>query len=404
MSSGRKALLQWGRHYEWLLCSGPLTTGCVVSETFAQTGEVFFCGLRQSEVKAALLWRLARPGVGVRVGQRDNVRKAMPQSKIRRYLKHGTLTQLSVFEAVARLGSYTRAGEELYLAQPTVSVQIKKLAETVGVPLFEQIGKSVHLTEAGRELQRTTQEIFRQLSDVEDRLANLRGLKSGRLRLAVSTTGKYFAPRLLAAFVRKHPGIEVSLQIHHRETLIERMAGNADDLYIFANPPTTKEVVTQAILPNPMAVFARADHPLAKERRIPFSRFAEEPFLMREPGSGTRLVAQQVFARHGVAPKVRMELSTNEAIKQAVLAGLGVSILSRYTLGLDTEQNDLVTLDIEGFPLEGQWYLVYPSGKQPSAVAEAFMAFTRTEAKELVLDHLHQSRGTVPQAEPSIAT
>ncbi|UCF75110.1 MAG: LysR family transcriptional regulator [Betaproteobacteria bacterium] len=327
----------------------------------------------------------------------------MPQSKIRRYLKHGTLTQLSVFEAVARLGNYTRAAEELYLAQPTVSVQIKKLTETVGVQLLEQIGKSVHLTEAGRELHRACHEIFQQLIDVEDRLADIRGLKSGRLRLAVSTTGKYFAPRLLAAFVHEHPGIEVSLQIHHRETLIERMAANADDLYIFANPPTTKEVVTQAILPNPMTVFARADHPLAGERRIPFSRFAEEPFLMREPGSGTRMVAQQVFARHGIAPKVRMELSTNEAIKQAVLAGLGVSIMSRYTLGLDTEQNDLATLDVEGFPLEGQWYLVYPAGKQPSAVTEAFMAFARKEAKELVLDHLRQLRTTSREPEPTIA-
>jgi len=326
----------------------------------------------------------------------------MPQSKIRRYLKHGTLTQLSVFEAVARHGSYTRAAEELYLAQPTVSVQIKKLTETVGVPLFEQIGKTVHLTEAGRELHRTAQEIFQQLRDVEDRISNLRGLKSGQLRLAVSTTGKYFAPRLLAAFVQAYPGIEVSLQIHHRETLIERMAENADDLYVFANPPTDREVVTQAILPNPIAAFARADHPLAKERHIPFSRFAEEPFLMREPGSGTRMVAQEVFERHGIVPKVRMELSTNEAIKQAVLAGLGVSIMSRYTLGLDTEQNDVVTLDVEGFPIERQWYLVYPGGKQPSAVAEAFMAFVRTEAKKLVLDHLRQLRSNSPEPELSV--
>ena len=321
----------------------------------------------------------------------------MPQSRIRRYLKHGTLTQLSVFEAVARFGSYTRAAEELHLAQPTVSVQIKKLAETVGAPLFEQIGKAVHLTGAGRELQRTVQEIFRQLTDFEDRISSLRGLKSGQLRLAVSTTGKYFAPRLLAAFVQAHPGIEVSLQIHHREALIERMAENADDLYVFANPPTDREVVTQAILPNPMAAFARSDHPLVKERHIPFSRFAVEPFLMREPGSGTRMVAQEIFAQHGIVPVVRMELSTNEAIKQAVLAGLGVSIMSRYTLGLDTEQNDLVTLDVEGFPIERQWYLVYPGGKHPSALAEAFMEFARTEARKLVPDHLRQLRRATPE-------
>ncbi len=316
----------------------------------------------------------------------------MPQSKIKRYLKHGTLPQLSVFEAVARLSSYTRAGEELYLAQPTVSVQIKKLTETVGLPLFEQVGKRVHLTDAGRELYTACQEIFEKLVAVEDRFASLRGLKSGRLRLAVSTTGKYFTPRMLAAFVQKYPGIEVSLQIHHRETLLERMAHNTDDLYIFGNPPPQSEAVSQKILPNPMVVFARADHPLARQKNIPFERFAKEPFLIREPGSGTRMVAQQVFESHGVKPLIRMELSTNEAIKQAILAGLGVSILSRYTLGLNVEQDQLVTLDVEGFPLEHHWYFCYPVGKQLSAIAQAFMDFTRLHAKSLVLDHLPRTK------------
>ncbi|MBX9810417.1 MAG: LysR family transcriptional regulator [Burkholderiales bacterium] len=312
----------------------------------------------------------------------------MQPSKIRRYLKHGTLPQLSVFEAVARHGSFTRAAEELYMAQPTVSVQIRKLAETVGLPLFEQIGKQIHLTEAGRELYAACHEIFSTLHGVESTLSDIRGLKCGRLQLAASTTGKYFAPRMLAGFVQRHPGIEVSLQIHPRETLIERMAQNADDLYIFANPPTDSEVVTQMILPNPMVVFARADHPLARERNIPFERFAREPFLMREPGSGTRMVAQQIFEQRGVRPSVRMELSTNEAIKQAILAGLGVSIMSRYTLGLGVAQDQLVTLDVEGFPLERHWYFVYPVGKQLPVVAQTFMDFVRKEVKNLVLDHL----------------
>lgn len=314
----------------------------------------------------------------------------MPQGKIRRYLKHGIFPQLSVFEAVARFGSYTRAGEELYMAQPTVSVQIKKLTETVGLPLFEQIGKCAHLTDAGRELYAVCQEIFQKFNDVEDRFASLRGLESGRLCLAVSTTGKYFAPRMLAAFVQRYPGIEVSLQIHHRETLLERMGKNADDLYIFANPPQQGEAVNQKILPNPMVVFARADHPLARQKNISFERLAREPFLMREPGSGTRMVAQQLFESHGIKPSIRMELSTNEAIKQAILAGLGVSILSRYTLGLDVEQDQLVALDVEGFPLEHHWYFSYPIGKQLSTVAQTFMELVRKESKQLVLDHLSQ--------------
>lgn len=316
----------------------------------------------------------------------------MQQSKIRRYLKHGTLPQLSVFEAVSRLGSYTRAAEELYMAQPTVSMQIKKLADTIGLPLFEQLGKRVHLTDAGRELYATCQGIFETLNAAEDNFANLRGLKSGRLRLAASTTGKYFAPRLLAAFVQQHPGIEVSLQIHHRETLLDRMSENADDLYIFTNPPPESEAMRQVILPNPMVVFARADHPLARQKNIPFERFAREPFLMREPGSGTRMVAQQVFESRGAKPSVRMELSTNEAIKQAILAGLGVSIMSRYTLGLDVEQDQLVTLNVEGFPLEHHWYFVYPIGKQLPIVAQAFMDFARQQAKSLVLDHLSRTK------------
>lgn len=312
----------------------------------------------------------------------------MSQSKIHRYLKHGTLPQLSVFEAVARLGNFTRAAEELSIAQPTVSVQIKKLTETIGLPLFEQVGNRAHLTEAGRELQTACQEIFQELVKIEDRLSSIRALESGRLWLAVSTTAKYFAPRMLVAFVRQHPGIDVSLQIHNRQTLLERLADDVDDLYIFADPPGDVEVVMQQILPNPMAVFARSDHALAGQKRIPFERLAQEPFLMREPGSGTRKATQEIFTRHGLQPKGRMELSTNEAIKEAILAGLGVSIMSRHTLGLEVEQDQLVTLDVEGFPLERHWYFVYPIGKQLPVAAQAFMAFTREHVQQLVLDDL----------------
>jgi DNA-binding transcriptional LysR family regulator len=313
----------------------------------------------------------------------------MPQSRIRRYLKHGTLPQLSVFEAVARLGSYTRAAEELHMAQPTVSVQIKKLTETAGVPLLEQIGKRVHVTESGRALLETCVEIFQALTKIEDRFASIRALDSGRLRLAVSTTGSYFASRMLAAFGQAHPGIDVALQIHQRQTLLARIADNADDLYIFATPPRDGELVIQQIMPNPMVVFARADHPLATQRRITFERLAQEPFLIREPGSGTRAAALDIFAQHGLRPKLRMELSSNEAIKQAILAGLGISILSRYTLGVDSEQKQLVTLDVEGFPLERHWYFVYPVGRNLPAAAQAFMEFTRRHSKQLVReDHI----------------
>ncbi len=308
----------------------------------------------------------------------------MPQPNIHRYLRHGTFPQLCMFEASARLGSFTRAAEELHMAQPTASVQIRKLTETVGLPLFEQIGKRLYLTEAGSRLQASCQEVFRALSDLEDSLAGMRSLDSGRLRLAASTTAKYFAPRMLAEFIRRHPGVEVSLQIHNRRALLDRLAANKDDLYIFADPPGSEEIVTQAILPNPMVVFARADHPWAREKGISFARLAQQPFLMREPGSGTRLQAELVFERHRLKPQVKMELSSDEAIRQAILAGFGVSILSRYTLGVDTEQSRLTCLDVEGFPIERHWHFVYPIGKQLSAIAQGFMDLVRIEGKRLV--------------------
>lgn len=312
----------------------------------------------------------------------------MLNSSIKRYLRHGMLPQLAVFEAVARLSSFTKAADELHLAQPTVSAQIKKLADNLQIPLFEQIGKRIYLTPAGENLYKGCQLLFTTLSDIEESLSDLRGLEHGRLRLAVSTTGKYFVPRLLAEFVKLHPAIEVSLQIHNRNTLIDRLSRNEDDLYVFSNPPNDFEIVTQPILPNPMVVFAREDHPLAHEKKISIEQLKNEKFIMREPGSGTRMVAYEAFDHHGVEPRVQMELSTNEAIKQAILAGLGISILSQYTLGLDTFEPRLSILNVQDFPIEKQWQFVYPVGKQTSSVSRAFMDFVRKEAPTLIKDHV----------------
>jgi LysR family transcriptional regulator, low CO2-responsive transcriptional regulator len=312
----------------------------------------------------------------------------MLNSSIKRYLRHGMLPQLAVFEAVARLSSFTKAADELHLAQPTVSAQIKKLADNLQIPLFEQIGKRIYLTPAGENLYKGCQLLFTTLSDIEESLSDLRGLEHGRLRLAVSTTGKYFVPRLLAEFVKLHPAIEVSLQIHNRNTLIDRLSRNEDDLYVFSNPPNDFEIVTQPILPNPMVVFAREDHPLVHEKKISIEQLKNEKFIMREPGSGTRMVAYEAFDHHGLEPRVQMELSTNEAIKQAILAGLGISILSQYTLGLDTFEPRLSILNVQDFPIEKQWQFVYPVGKQTSSVSRAFMDFVRKEAPTLIKDHV----------------
>ena len=307
----------------------------------------------------------------------------MPPANIRRYLKHGTLPQLRVFDASARLGSLARAAEELHIAPPTASVQIKKLTETVGAPLFEQVGRHIYLTETGRRLHASCQDVFRALSDFEETLDQVRGLHSGQLRIAVSSTARHFAPRLLGAFVQRHLEIATALQVHNRSALMARMAGNEDDLYLFADAPEDGELVVQTVLPNPLVVFARADHPLAGQPHVPFARFAAEPFLIREHGSGTRLAALKAFARHGLAPRVRMELDSNDAIREAILAGAGVSILSRHLWGLEPEPPDLACLDVEGFPLPSVWQFAYPLGKHICPAARAFMDFTRAEARRL---------------------
>jgi len=305
-----------------------------------------------------------------------------PPPDIRRYLKHGTLAQMRAFEAATRLGSLTRAAEQLHMAQATTSVQIKKLAETVGLALFEYTGKQICLTEAGERVYAGCGEVFRALSNMELSLSELRGAACGRLDLAVPSTAHYFSARLLDAFLERHPGVDASLQV------CDRLALNDHDLCMVVEPPEEREVVAQAVVPNPLVVLARADHPLARESDIAFERLAAEPFLMRETGSATRRIALRLFARHGFAPRIRMELGSDEALREAILAGLGISILPRYALGMDSALRRLVCLDVVGFPLESHWHFVYPVGRRLTGVARAFMDFARLEAKGLFRDCL----------------
>lgn len=286
---------------------------------------------------------------------------------------HVSLRQLKIFEAVARHLSYTRAAEELFLTQPAVFTQVKQLEESVGLTLLERIGKRIHLTDAGGEVLATCRETLDALDRLEMRLSDMQGLKRGRLRLAMVTTAKYLMPRLLAEFCVKHPGIEASLTVTNREKLLARIAANEDDLAILGAPPEGMDIVATPIAENPLVVIARNDHPLAGKKRISLQRLAEEPFILREPGSGTRLATERFFAEHQLALKVRMELGSNEAIKQAIAGGLGVSVLSRHTLTLEGAGGLLLPLDVSGFPLMRKWYLVYPKGKHLSAVAKAFI-------------------------------
>jgi DNA-binding transcriptional LysR family regulator len=286
---------------------------------------------------------------------------------------HFSLRQLRIFDAVARHLSYTRAAEELHLTQPAVFTQVKQLEEAVKLPLIERIGRQMFLTDAGHEVLRTGREILDGMERLEMRLDDMQGLKRGRLRVAIVTTAKYLIPRMIGEFCARYPGIEAALTVTNREKLLARLANNEDDLCVLGVPPESMDVTATPIAANPLVVLARRDHPLAGKKRIPLKRIAAEPFILREPGSGTRLAAERHFAEHGLSLRVRMELGSNEAIKQAIVGGLGISVLSRHTVSLEGHDGLVQPLDVAGFPLQRKWYVAYPNGKQLSAVAEAFL-------------------------------
>jgi DNA-binding transcriptional LysR family regulator len=306
-------------------------------------------------------------------------------------LIHATLHQLKVFEATARHGSFTRAAEELFLTQPTVSMQVKQLTKAIGLPLFEQVGKRLYLTDAGRELYTTCQEIFQRLDQLEMTVADLKGMKQGKLRIAVITTTKYFMPRLLGPFCQKYPGIDVSLTVTNHEQVIERLANNQDDLYVMSQLPDHLDIKSRAFLENPLVVIAPHNHPLAGMKQIPLKQLTEESFIMREPGSGTRVAFQKLLDAQKLSVKVRLELGSNEAIKQAVAGGLGLSVLSRHTLLPEAANSELTILDVEGFPISRQWYVVYLAGKQLSVVANTFLEYLYDTASQLSGGFAHVS-------------
>jgi len=280
-----------------------------------------------------------------------------------------------VFEAVAVHLNFTRAAEELHLSQPAVSMQIRQLEEVVGIELFEKLGKRIQLTEAGRELFHYSQSINSQLREAEQVLESLKGLSGGRLKLAVASTVNYFAPRLLAAFHRRYPEINLHLDVTNREALVRLLEANEADLVMMGHPPDNLQLVTESFMENPLVVIAPPNHPLAKQGKIQLQRIAEEVFVMREPGSGTRQAMERFFADHGLEIHKGMEMTRNEAIKQAVRAGLGLSIVSIHTVELELETRRLVALDVEEFPIRRGWNLVHRRGKRLSPAAQAFREF-----------------------------
>lgn len=292
---------------------------------------------------------------------------------------HVTLRQLNVFEAVARLHSYTRAAEILHLSQPAVSMQIRQLEETIGLELFEKLGKKNQLTEAGRELYHYSQAINRQLREAEEVLESLKGLNRGRLKVAVASTVNYFAPRLLAAFSERYPGIGLHLDVTNREALVKLLEANEADMVLMGRPPSSLDLESEPFMDNPLVAIAPPNHPLALEKSIALKRLAEEIFVMREPGSGTRQAMERFFGDNGLELRTGMEMTRAEAIKQAVRAGMGLAVVSIHTIELEVETGRLVILDVDGFPLRRKWYLVYRKGKRLSPAAEAFRRFVIEE-------------------------
>ena len=297
-------------------------------------------------------------------------------------MKKLTLRQLEILDAVSRCGSFSQASTELHLTQPAVSMQIKQLEAVLGIPLFEYMGKHIHLTEAGREVLQAGQAIDHELANLEQLLAQMQGLRGGTLTVSAASTASIFSARLLALFRTMHPDVRISLNVVNRETLLQHLSDNRIDLALMGQPPEDCNLSAQAFMDNPLVVIAATKHTLAHETGIPLERLLEEPLIGREQGSGTRSAVEKFFAEHGHTFQAAMEMNKNEAIKHAVEAGLGLGVVSLHTIRAEIASGQLCVLDVKGFPLERQWYLVQRENKRLSPAASAFAQLVMTEASQ----------------------
>jgi len=290
-------------------------------------------------------------------------------------MRDATVRQLQIFDAAARALSFSRAAEVLHLTQPAVSMQIRQLEHFAGVPLFERTGRRLHLTGAGEELVLHARAVLRALENADEAFAALKGLRGGRVRLAVVSTAKYFAPRLIARFAQAHPGVQVRLQVDNRDAVVRTLAANDVDVALMGRPPGELDLVAAPFADHPHVIIAPPDHPLARRRRVDIDAFAAEVFLVRETGSGTRTAMERFFQERGVPLRVGMEMPSNETIKQAVMAGLGLSFISLHTIVLELAAGALAVVNAPGLPVVRQWYVLHRTEKRLSPAAEAFRAF-----------------------------
>jgi len=303
-------------------------------------------------------------------------------------MKNVTFRQLRVFTEVARRLSFVRAAESLHLTPPAVTMQVKELEGAVGLPLFDRRGRAVSLTTTGEYFLVYAKRLVSTLKDAEDAMARFKRVEAGLLNIGLVSTAKYFIPRMLARFKQEHPGVEVRLQVTgNREQLLALLHANEVDLAVMGRPP--KEMATRAepFAAHPLVFVCPPEHPLLSLARPPVDALAAYPFIVREQGSGTRKAMEDFFRDHHFTPRISMEMSSNETIKQAVMAGMGISFLSLHTLGLELRNGLLQVVEIEGTPIMRTWNLVHLLSKVLSPAAEAFRYYIIEEAESYLRGH-----------------
>jgi LysR family transcriptional regulator, low CO2-responsive transcriptional regulator len=288
---------------------------------------------------------------------------------------HLTLQQLKLFESVYRNNSFTRAAEELHLTQPAISIQLKRLEEQVGVELFEHVGKKIFPTSAGKAVYQASIDILQRVSNLKSTIEEIKGIIKGPLQISVVTTAKYFMPHLLGSFLKKYAEVEPKLKFTNRAKVVERLLNNKDDFVVMGQIPKDEKLVSYPFLKNILVLVASPSHSLATKKKLHLKDLAGERFLVRESGSGTRLVFDRRLKEEGLEIEPYMELGSSEAIKQGVMAGLGLAVLSIHSLRVEKEAGKLIVLDVKGFPLERRWFAVHLKDKKLSLTADTFLKY-----------------------------
>lgn len=296
------------------------------------------------------------------------------------FIRTLTLRQLQIFVVAARHLSYARAAEELHLTPPAVSMQLKQLEDNVGLPLFERMGRGVALTDAGDLLMHHALRVLGEIKDAEANLLGLLGAETGQISVGLVSTAKYFMPRLLAKFSQTHPGIDVQFSVGNRETLLQKLQDNAIDLAVMGRIPTEIDAHAEPLATHPYVLIGPGDHPLRGALGFDLQELRHDTFLLREEGSGSRRVAEEMFRNHLFTPARTMSMGSNETIKQAVIAGMGIALISLHTLPLELKTSEVTVFDVIGTPIDRTWYVVHMKSKRLLPAGLRFREYLLTHA------------------------